>query len=236
MDSDQNDTRALKKAGADALDFNAPLGTARAELLIDTLASRQPHTAVDLGCGHGELARQLADRSTSMSVVGVDIDPELVRVATELTRSSGLSDRVRFETADAASWIGDVDAAACVGASHVFGDTAAMMSRLAALVPRGEALIGDGVWESPPDTWCLEAFGYQPSGLDGLIEEAVRAGWTVDYADLSTLSEWDDFENTWADGVRSVATPAALAFADSRQADYKKYRSVLGFGWLQLHR
>jgi SAM-dependent methyltransferase len=236
VDSNDDEARALKKAGADALDFNAPLGTARADLLIDTLASRQPSSAVDLGCGRGELARRLADRSMSMSVVGVDIDPELVRVATELTRSSGLSDRVRFETANAASWSGDVDAAACVGASHVFGGTAAMMSRLAALVPRGAALIGDGVWESPPDAWCLEVFGYQPSGLAGLIEEAVRAGWTIDYADLSTPSEWDDFENTWTDSVRAVATPAALAFADSRQADYGKYRSVLGFGWLQLHR
>lgn len=231
-----DDILSLKRAGRDALIFNAPLSSERADDLINEVISGRPRAVVDLGCGRGAMLRLLAARSPSVRAVGVDTDPEVLRQAAELAEASSVADRVHFELADAAEWMGDVDAVVCVGASHAFGGPGKMMERVASLSPGGVALIGDGVWESTPDQWCLEVFGELPVGVEGLANQAIAAGWTVDDADLSTLVEWDDFEHGWIKGVRAVGTSAAEAFADERQAEYLKYRGVLGFGWVRLRR
>lgn len=53
---------------------------------------------VDLGCGIGGTARHLA-RDTGCSVVGVDVTPEYVHVATTLSDWTGLSDRTELASA-----------------------------------------------------------------------------------------------------------------------------------------
>lgn len=237
-----SDVRAvLFDAGSEAVAFNAPLSSERAERLVDRLGAvtgERPVVA-DLGCGWGAMSRLVASRLTGATVVGVDLDESSIGRARARAEEASLGDRVRFEVADAADWDGPGDpleAVLCVAASHAFGGTAAMFSRLAELVPTGAAMVGDGLWQSPPDDWCREAFGEPPTGLDGLVAEAERAGWTIVDADTSTLDEWDEFEGAWIDGVRSVGTPVARAFADERAADRDRYRSVLGFGWLVLRR
>jgi hypothetical protein len=169
-------------------------------------------------------------------VVGVDNDQETVTRAIELTQQAGLAGQVSFEVADAAAWNGSVDAVICVGASHAFGGPAGMLERLGSLLPSGVALVGDGVWQSDPTPWCLETFGEHPAGLSGLTSIAEDAGWSVVNASLASLEEWDAFEHGWIDGVRAVGSPEANEFADFRAEEYRKYRGVLGFGWLVLTR
>ncbi len=226
----------LRRAGSDALLFNAPLSLARAESLVDELLDPHPATVVDIGCGRGALALLVSRRSPSTRVIGLDNDPQVVALAAQLAESTGVSDRLSFEVADGAEWKGEVDAAICVGASHVFGGTAEMMARLANLAPDGTALVGDGFWASDPDQWCVEVFGTLPNGLSDLADHATATGWMVEGAECSTLDEWDHFENSWAAGVRSLGSTEATEFAESRQAEYQRYRGVLGFGWLQLRR
>lgn len=236
MDIPDDVLDTLFAAGADGLAFNAPLSTERADRLGSMLTELPLRSVVDLGCGRGELARIVAAHLTTASVLGVDTDESAIERAIQLTEQAGLSDRVHFEVADAAAWNGPVDTALCVGASHAFGGPQAMLAKIGELLPSGVAVIGDGVWQQEPSPWCLEIFGEQPSGLAGLTSVAEDTGWKVVDASLATIEEWDGFEHGWIDGVRSVGSPEATAFADRRLADYAKYRGVLGFGWLVLTR
>ena len=52
---------------------------------------------LDYGCGHGLLALHLAQRSTGVRVLGVDTDPEKLRIARATARALGVADRVTFE-------------------------------------------------------------------------------------------------------------------------------------------
>lgn len=50
-------------------------------------------SALDIGCGDGAVTRLIAENSTISDILGIDISPEMVHVATEKTNDS----RVRFE-------------------------------------------------------------------------------------------------------------------------------------------
>lgn len=225
------------KAGAAALRFNAPMSLERADSLVGHLARAGCRSVVDLGCGRGELARLVAAALPEASVVGVDTNPCAIDTARKRTVGSGGSGRIAFEVADATTRSGPVDAAICIGVSQVFGGPAEMFLHLADLVPEGVAVIGDGLWETTPTRWCLDTLGEHPAGLDGLVDLAEAGGWAVIDSGLSTPAEWDAFEQGWVDGVRSIGSEEALAFAAEREADYlRRYRGVLGFGWLVLRR
>ena len=55
---------------------------------------------LDVGCGVGGAARYAAD-TTGALVTGIDLTPEFVAVARDLTRRTGLAERVTFEIASA---------------------------------------------------------------------------------------------------------------------------------------
>lgn len=55
---------------------------------------------LDVGCGIGGTARYLAS-TYGVRATGVDLTPEYVSVATELTRRTGMDDRVQFVCASA---------------------------------------------------------------------------------------------------------------------------------------
>jgi ubiquinone/menaquinone biosynthesis C-methylase UbiE len=60
---------------------------------------RNCKNALEIGCGTGALARQLAKRC--QRVIALDLSPEMIRVAR--ARSSGV-DHLEFQLADATSW------------------------------------------------------------------------------------------------------------------------------------
>src|SRR5436190_3162145 len=55
-------------------------------------------TIVDLGSGDGRIVIEAAKRGGRG--LGVDLDPSLVKLATENARRAGVADRARFETRD----------------------------------------------------------------------------------------------------------------------------------------
>ncbi|MGI9607150.1 MAG: SAM-dependent methyltransferase [Acidimicrobiales bacterium] len=226
--------RALMRAGARSIMFNAPMGVERGEALADFCASNGT-SVLDVGCGHGELALLIADRHPHLEVSGLDIDPEAVAGAQQRVEARGLADRVTISVGDGAEWSEAADTAVCIGASHALGGTASMFGRLLPLGRRA-AVVGEGFWTSSPSEELLDIFGDQPDGIAGLGELATSASWSLVAADASTLDEWDAFENGWTAGVRAVGSPEAIAFADERAAEYPAYRGVLGFGWLHLTR
>ncbi len=99
-------------------------------------------SALDVGCGAGELSLALARGRPQCRVVGVDISPQLVGTAQERGANLG---NVSFEVGDAAAWHPDAGfAPELVISRHgvmFFADPRAAFAHLAALAAPGAALM-----------------------------------------------------------------------------------------------
>jgi len=77
-----------------------PIAMQRAkDTMIDGIALHKESKVLEVGCGFGTLARQLA-RSFDCSILATNISEKQLGRAAELTEAEGLSDKVRFEKAD----------------------------------------------------------------------------------------------------------------------------------------
>src|SRR6267143_2615309 len=76
------------------------LGPMATAALAQASGIRPDEEVLDAGCGIGGPARHLA-RAYGCRVTGVDYTPEFVEVGNELTRRSGLADRVEIVHGDA---------------------------------------------------------------------------------------------------------------------------------------
>lgn len=74
----------------------------RAGLDAVMLAAAVPEgaSALELGAGAGTASLCLAARFTSMTITGIEIDPELVRLANDNAAANRMEDRVRFAAAN----------------------------------------------------------------------------------------------------------------------------------------
>ena len=79
----------------------APIGDALVEAAAAELEGLEAPHVLDVGCGAGTVALQLAERIEGARIVGLDLSEPLVAVA---RRRADRNERVRFEIADAASW------------------------------------------------------------------------------------------------------------------------------------
>jgi SAM-dependent methyltransferase len=229
------DLKPYFAAAAANLTYNAPLSEERVADLIRRLAPTGPGwRALDLGCGNGELLLRLCE-THGIAGDGVERDASdgeraLLR-ATEL----GVSDRVTFHCADAATWDQPADLVVNVGAGYVWGDPAQALAALHRLTAAGgKLLFADGFYQASPSDQVRESFGDLPD-LANLAQLAVDAGFRPLHVAMSTLGEWDDFESDWRAGIEGLGTPDARAFADQRRDGYLTgYRDIVGFGWLIL--
>jgi SAM-dependent methyltransferase len=227
-----DDLAAWKAAGAAHVRYNAPLGHARARMLVESLRARAPSRLVDLGCGRGAFLLDVLESVPAAAGVGVDVDPSAVATARAAAAQRALAGRATFDVADAACWGGAADTVSCIGSTHPLGGAAGLVTRSESL-GAVTVLAGDAVWQREPSPWCLEHLGPLPAGLDAFAAPFHAAGWSVVQRDLSGQDEWDDFEGGWSSGVRSVGTAGAIAFAAEREEQYRRrYRGVLGFAWV----
>tara|TARA_Y100001001_G_scaffold152269_1_gene164719 strand:- start:414 stop:1493 length:1080 start_codon:yes stop_codon:yes gene_type:complete len=154
---------------------------------------------LDLGCGTGGASRLLA-RDLGYEVVGVDITPGFIEVATWLSQSCGLEDTTRFVCADAADLpLGDasIEAVWCQHALLNMPDLAAVLSECRrVLAPGGRLLLHEVVrGDNPaplslPVPWArtpehsrllslkdleqhLQAAGFQRQALEDVSAEAL---------------------------------------------------------------
>ena len=63
-------------------------------------------TVCDIGCGSGRFVTELAKRGASR-VMGVDVAPEMLKIARELVDKDGVGDRCEFKHADIENWTTD---------------------------------------------------------------------------------------------------------------------------------
>src|SRR6185503_7823851 len=122
-------------------------------------------TIIDLGSGDGRIVIEAAKRGARG--LGVDLDPSLVRLATENARKAGVADRARFETRD----IFETDlSGASVVAFYLLPDfNAKLLPRLLQLKP-GTRIVshdgGIGAW--PPDEKLEMRAPEKTVGLGGM--------------------------------------------------------------------
>jgi SAM-dependent methyltransferase len=122
-------------------------------------------TLIDLGSGDGRIAIAAARRGAR--ALGVDLEPDLVRAATENAKRAGVAERVRFEVRD----IFDTDLSqASVVAFYLLPEfNAKLLPRLLQLKP-GTRIVshdgGIGAW--PPDERLEMRVPEKAVGLGGL--------------------------------------------------------------------
>ena len=91
---------------------------------------RQGASVADVGCGQGVTTALLAEAFPNSRFVGIDASEASIERAHQRARDTGVSDRVRFEVADAASLDGGpYDVVCFVDCLHDFGDPVAVAAR-----------------------------------------------------------------------------------------------------------
>lgn len=120
---------------------------------------------VDLGSGDGRIAIAAAQRGAT--ALGVDLDPELVRLASENAKQAGVAERARFELRD----LFDTDLSqASVVAFYLLPEfNAKLLPRLLRLKPGTRIVSHDGgIGEWPPDERLELRVPEKAVGIGGL--------------------------------------------------------------------
>jgi ubiquinone/menaquinone biosynthesis C-methylase UbiE len=111
------------------------------------LAMVQAGEAVDLGCGPGYLAAELARAAPGLHVTGIDLSQEMLAEAASYARRSGLGDRVAFKQGDAAQIpfpAGSLDLVVSTLSLHHWSDPVGVLDEVARVLrPPGSFLVFD---------------------------------------------------------------------------------------------
>jgi len=139
---------------------------------------------IDLGSGDGRIIIESAKRGARG--MGVDLDPNLVRAATENARRAGVGERVRFETMD----LFDADLApATVVTMYLLPDfNAKLLPRLLRLKPGTRIVSHDGgIGDWPADETLEMKVPEKPVGVGGrskielwVVPADVAGTWTAE--------------------------------------------------------
>lgn len=226
----------------------APVDRPALVRLVEQLSPPASGRVVDLGCGSGEWLLEILRQYEGLSGDGVDL--RVWPSAATTAQALGLAERVHWAEQDATAWQGGpVDLVVCVGATHAWGSLPdALVALREQLLPGGQILLGDGIWERPPSAAAQDALQAGPDDyptLAGLVDLVAEHGFEVGYGHVSTWQEWDEYEWSWtgslvrwalsdAPGSVGERDEALAAARDHRQAWLAGYRQQLGFVTLVL--
>jgi SAM-dependent methyltransferase len=139
---------------------------------------------IDLGSGDGRIIIEAAKRGARG--LGVDLDPALVKHATDNAREAGVADRTRFEVRD----IFETDlAGATVVAFYLLPDfNAKLLPRLLKLRPGTRIVSHDGgIGDWPPDERLEMRAPEKPVGVGGMsrvelwiVPAEAKGAWTAE--------------------------------------------------------
>jgi SAM-dependent methyltransferase len=156
------------------------------ERMLRMAEVRKDDFVIDLGSGDGRIVIEAAKRGARG--LGVDLDPVLVKHATENARQAGLADLARFEVRD----IFETDLSrATVVAFYLLPEfNAKLLPRLLALKPGTRIVSHDGgIGDWPPDERLEMRAPEKPVGVGGvsrvelwIVPADARGTWTSEIA------------------------------------------------------
>ena len=141
-------------------------------------------TVCDIGCGSGRFVTELAKRG-ARRVMGVDVAPEMLKIARDLVDKDGVGDRCEFKHADIEHWTADerFDLVIAIGFWDYIADPRSRLKKIHGITkgtflsawPRAET------WRAPVRKARLSILGcpvyfYRRDEVHKLIEEA---GFTI---------------------------------------------------------
>ncbi|KZN59831.1 hypothetical protein N473_02645 [Pseudoalteromonas luteoviolacea CPMOR-1] len=186
------------------MEYNSPLGKAKAQGLIARLQLPPASNVLEVGCGNGKfLHRVLA--AYDVHVVGVDVDNVLIEQAYNYALTHFESSRFEFINKEIKALelpLNHFDLIICNGATHAYGKGSnalfcALSETYHLLKPNGKLLLGECYWKQPPKKGYLDILGVTEdiyhSHHDN-IKEARKVGFTALYATTSSDEDWDNFE------------------------------------------
>lgn len=184
----------------DTLEYNNPISFAKIGRLLKILNLSKDCKVLDVGCGQGELLRQVV-RLYNCSAVGVDINEEEINAAKKASKSLHIDWHCQsIREMDLSSQ--GFSVGFCIGSTHAFGEENGYKKTLAAfqelITQEGLVIIGEGYWKKEPDPEYLKETGIKSASLKKHFENvelAEEMGFTPLYITRSSESEWDHFES-----------------------------------------
>jgi sarcosine/dimethylglycine N-methyltransferase len=233
---------ALTQTQRDQLDQFHAGGPEAVDKLLPGLRLTAGMTALDVGCGLGGPARQVA-RNTGCNVVGLDITAAYVEAARALTDAAGLAERVRYVCADVADLEpGGFDAAYTMHVQMNVADKSAFFASIARVLRPGarfavfEVCRNGAAVPSPPLPWSID-------GTDSFLATADEVRATIESCGFE-LVDWVDetawvrdwFSLTAARMSAGAAEPSLPALLDDGPIRMLNYAVALADDVVSVHR
>jgi cyclopropane fatty-acyl-phospholipid synthase-like methyltransferase len=209
-------------------------GTDAVRAVTERFALTASSRVLDIGSGVGGPARYLA-HTTGCHVTAVELQPELHAIAVDLTRRSGLDDRVTHLCGDALEVpLPDhgFDAAVSWLAILHLADRPRLFARLArALRPGGSAYIEDLCARTPFAPAELRdlreiVFGITVTSIDDYAADAAGAGFT-DIVATDLTGDWAPFAATRLQAWRANHAEYARVHGEGAYAAQELFYAVI---------
>jgi SAM-dependent methyltransferase len=124
----------------------------RTDVLVRLLGVKDGSTVADIGCGSGYFCRRIAERAPGATVLGVDIEPEMLEILVQTAKDEGFDSikSVLGRIDDCALDASSVDVVLMVDAYHEFSEPWAMLQSIRrALRPGGMLVLVEYREEDP---------------------------------------------------------------------------------------
>jgi SAM-dependent methyltransferase len=161
----------------------------RFDWVMETAGDVRDSRICDIGCGSGRFVAELAERG-ARRVVGVDVAPEMLRLASQHVAASGVAAHCKFVLADVEHWSTEerFDLVIAIGFWDYVEDPRSRLAKIRRLSERRflSAWPRADTWRAPVRKARLSVLGcpvyfYRPDAVRSLLE---GAGFTI-----SSISE-----------------------------------------------
>ena len=200
--------------------------------VVQIVASANPKSALDIGCGPGSFSIALAAAADGCAVTGIDINPAFLERARSSCAKASLKGTVELLHArpiDVESRRFDV--VVCIGASQAIGEPdSAVEWALSRLNDGGLLVLGEGYWRASPSAEYLAGLGGSASDFR-LLDEQRRflegRGLTLLHEAVASAEAWEAYER----GVHQ----GRLQFAESLSGEEAVTVRQQADAWIRLY-